>query len=152
MAASQSETQETSGFDVAAMPQFQITDLTGRQLQPKDLEGRVVLVEFWATWCPPCRGTLAWLGKLKEQYGDRIAILTIAIESDEGDVRNLTKSLNLPVYWAMGTPEIAREFGDIAAVPTLYMFGRDGKTVDIYYGAPDDLHSKAEAAISATLQ
>ena len=62
------------------MPAVRLTDLDGKTLTRDDLAGRVVLVEFWATWCPPCRGTLAWLGELKKRYGDRLAVVTIAIE------------------------------------------------------------------------
>src|SRR6185369_16402677 len=113
--------------EIPALPALALTDLDGRKLSREDLAGRVVLVEFWATWCPPCRGTLAWLGELKKRHGDRLAILTLALESDEADVRKLAGELRLPVRWALSTPELARAFGDISAVPTLFVFDQAGR-------------------------
>ena len=134
------------------MPAFAITDLAGRRLTREDLAGRVVLVEFWATWCPPCRGTLRWLGELRKRHGDRLAVVAIAIESEEPAVRALIDGLGLPdVNWVMGTPELARNFGDVGAVPQLTVFGRDARTAETFFGAPPDLHAKAEARIASLL-
>jgi thiol-disulfide isomerase/thioredoxin len=138
--------------EIGAMPAFSIVDLDGKPLSKSALAGRVVLVEFWATWCPPCRGTLAWLGDLKKRYGDRLAVVAVAVESDEAAVRKLTGDLQLPLAWAMGTPDLVRSFGDIGAVPTLYLFDREGRTVSSFFGAPPELHPQAEAKLSALLK
>jgi thiol-disulfide isomerase/thioredoxin len=137
--------------EIAAMPAFSLVDLEGKPVAPADLAGRVVLVEFWATWCPPCRSTLEWLGELKKRHGDRIAVLAAAVDSDEADVRRLAKELALPLRWAMATPEMARAFGDVTAVPALFVFDRDGKTAASFYGAPPTLHADAEAKLAKLL-
>jgi thiol-disulfide isomerase/thioredoxin len=111
------------------------------------LDGRVVLVEFWATWCPPCRGTLTWLGQLKKRYGDRIEIVAIAVESDEANVARYRADLSPQLRWMMGTPDMARAFGDISAVPTLFLFDRAGKPAGVFYGAPPTLHKEVEGRI-----
>ena len=136
---------------IPELPAITITDLSGRALTKGDLAGRVVLVEFWATWCPPCRNTLAWLGGLKKKHGEKIAVVTVAIESDAANVRQMMGELNLPVVAAIGTPELARSFGDISAVPTLFVFDRNGRTAGVFYGAPPTLHAEAEAAIARAL-
>jgi len=138
--------------EIGALPALALTDLDGRPIAREDLAGRVVLVEFWATWCPPCRGTLAWLGELKKQHGDRLAILTLALESDEADVRKLAGELKLPVRWALSTPELARAFGDISAVPTLFVFDQAGRRAATFYGAPPTLHAEAEGALASLLR
>jgi thiol-disulfide isomerase/thioredoxin len=134
--------------EVASLPAMSVTDLDGKTLTNADLEGRVVLVDFWATWCPPCRGTMAWLGKVKERYGDKVAVVTFAIESDENDVRKLASEMNLPFRWAMRSPEVLRAFGDVSAVPTLLIFDRAGKTASAFYGSTATLHDDADATIS----
>lgn len=139
------------GGEVAALPAFKLTDLDGKPLSREDLAGRAVLVEMWATWCPPCRGTLGWLGELKKRYGDRLAVVALAVESDEADVRKLAGELGLPLVWAMGTPELLRAFGDVSAVPTLLLFDREGKAVASFYGAPPGLHAEAEAKVAGVV-
>ena len=131
--------------EVAALPAFSLIGLDGQRVSREDLAGRVVLVEFWATWCPPCRGTLGWLGELKKRHGDRIAVLAVAVDSEEADVRKLATELDLPLQWAMGTPEVVRAFGDVSAVPTLLVFDRGGRAAAAFSGAPPGLHAEAEA-------
>jgi thiol-disulfide isomerase/thioredoxin len=138
--------------DLATMPDFSLATLDGGAVSKSALVGRVVLVEFWATWCPPCRGTLRWLGDLKRKHGDRIAVLTVAVESEEADVRRLRDELGLPLEWAMGTPDVARAFGDVTAVPTLFLFDGNGRTAGAFYGAPPELHAEAEAKLGEALR
>jgi thiol-disulfide isomerase/thioredoxin len=134
---------------IAALPSVTITDLDGKTLSRADLAGRPVLVELWATWCPPCRGTLTWLGELKKRHGDRLAIVAIAVESPEAEVRKLTAELGLPFVWTMGTPEVVRAFGDVSAVPTLLLFDAEGRAAGTFFGAPPGLHAEAEAKLAA---
>ncbi len=137
--------------EIAAMPGFTLMDLDGTPITRESLAGRPVLVEFWATWCPPCRGTLRWLGDLKARHGERVAVVAIAIESDEAAVRKLAADLKLPVRFAMGQPQVARAFGDLGAVPTLFLFGPDGRTEQVFYGATPTLHADAEARLAKLL-
>ena len=137
--------------EIAAIPAFTVTDLNGKPLSEKDLAGRVVVVEFWATWCPPCRSTLEWLGGLRKKYGDRVAVVALAVESEDAAVRKLTAELSQELCWAMATPESARAFGDVVAVPTMFVFGRDGKTARVSYGAPPDLHEQVEKTLESLL-
>ena len=150
-AAARAVVSPASAQAVPALPQIGIKDLDGKPLSRQDLAGRVVLVEMWATWCPPCRGTLGWLAELKKRHGDRLAVVAIAVGSEESQVRKLTVEWNLPLTWSMGTPEVARAFGDVSSVPTLFLFDRAGRTAKVFYGAPPDLHAEAEAKLAALL-
>lgn len=132
---------------IAALPDFQLTGLDGKPISRSTLAGKVVLVEVWATWCPPCRSTLKWLGELKRKHGDRLTVLALAVESDEKAVRKLTEELAIPVTWAMGTPEVLRAFGDVSAVPTLFAFDAGGKAAGTFFGAPPELHGQVEALL-----
>ena len=136
----------------AKLPPIALTDLDGRRLSGADLADKVVLVEMWATWCPPCRATLGWLGDLKKRFGNRLAVLAIAVESEKSDVHKRVRELDLPLTWAMGTPEVLSAFGDVTAVPTLFLFDRSGASAGTFFGAPPDLHARAEAKISSLLQ
>ena len=139
------------GAPVGKLPSVALTDIDGKPVSGDDLAGRVVFVEFWATWCPPCRSTLAWLAELKRQHGDRVAVVTIAIDSDPGEVRKVASSVEAPFRWTMGAPEVGRAFGDVSAVPTLFMFDGQGRTAAAFYGATPSLHAEAEAKLSVLL-
>ena len=121
----------------------------GTRITNASLDGRVVLVEFWATWCPPCRGTLQWLGDLKMRYGDKLEVVAVAVESDSAAVVKLARDTALPLRFALGSPELARSFGDISAVPTMFVFDASGRRADFAFGAPPDLHARIESHIES---
>jgi thiol-disulfide isomerase/thioredoxin len=127
--------------EIEQIPDFRATDLSGGAVSAEKLKGRAVLVEFWATWCIPCRSTLKWLGDLKQKYGDGLEVLALAVESPEDQIRSTVKSLSPDLHWAIADAGVARAFGDITAVPTLFLFDRDGKKARIVYGAPPELHA-----------
>ena len=128
--------------EIGSLPKFALADVSGRAITPDQLSGRVVLVEFWATWCIPCRSTLQWLAELKQKYGDKLAILALAVESPEDMVRSTASSLGPDLRWAITDAPAAQAFGDITAVPTMFLFDRSGKTVKVLYGAPPGLHEQ----------
>ena len=130
--------------EISALPKFALTDLSGHPITGEQLSGRVVMVEFWATWCPPCRSTLQWLGELKQRYGDNLAVLALAVESPEDQIRSIAASLSPDLRWAITDAPAARAFGDITAVPTMFLFDRSGRTAHVLYGAPPDLHEQVE--------
>jgi thiol-disulfide isomerase/thioredoxin len=129
---------------ISTLPEFTIKDLAGNTLTAELVRGRLVVVEFWATWCPPCRSTLEWLGTLQKKYRDRVAVLAFSVDSPDKEVRNLTHHLNKDLHWAIATPGIAVAFGDIVSIPTLLLFDRQGKAVGVWYGAAPDLHDLIE--------
>ncbi len=137
---------------VAALPAFKLNDLAGKPVSASEFEGRVVMVEFWATWCTPCRSTLQWLGEVKKKYGDKIVVAALAVESPEDQVREMVKSLSPELRWAITDAPTAQAFGDIPSVPTMFVFDRAGKTARVLYGAPPDLHEQAEKTIDSLLR
>lgn len=133
--------------EIQTVPRFSLTDLTGKPLTSDQVAGRVVVVEFWATWCPPCRSTLEWLAGLQGKYGDNLAVLALNVESPEDEVRKMVSGMSRDLHWAITTPEVASAFGDVVAVPTLFLFDRQGKTAEVWYGASPELHEQVEKRI-----
>jgi thiol-disulfide isomerase/thioredoxin len=150
--AARAQAATPTGDALAALPAFTLVDLDGRAVSPQDLAGKAVLVEFWATWCPPCRGTLAWLGELQRKHPGDLVVLAPAIESDEADVRRIRDELKTPLRFGMGSPEMARAFGDLSAVPTLFLFDRQGQSRGAFFGAPPSLHADAERALAEAMK
>lgn len=138
--------------EVAALPAFAAKDLEGRAVESAGLAGRVVVVEFWATWCPPCRSTLGFLGELKRRHGESVEVVAVAVESEEAAVREMAKALNLPVSVVMGTEELAAPFGTLGSVPRTFVFDRAGRAAGVFYGAPPDLHEKVGVLVERLVQ
>ncbi len=138
--------------ELTALPPLAMTDLEGQSVESSALAGRVTLVEFWATWCGPCRSTLEWLGELQQRHGENVKVLTIAVESEEAEVRQQAAAFKQPLRVVLGTEALAASFGGITSVPTLFVFDRQGKLVRVFYGAPEDLHQQAEALLRGLLK
>jgi thiol-disulfide isomerase/thioredoxin len=150
-------TREHSGTDITtheitSLPRFNLIDLSGHPLAADQLAGRVVLVEFWATWCLHSRSILQWDGELKRNHVDNIAFLPLAVESPEDQILSTANSLSPGLHWAITDAPTAQSFGDITAVPTLCLFDRSGKTSRVLYGAPPDLHDQVEKSLDSLLQ
>ena len=138
-AAGRSTTAEEE--DIAKLPPLKIKDLEGREIDSASLAGKTVVVEFWATWCPPCLSTLSWLGDVTRS-NDKVFVLAVAVESEEAQVRERAKQLGVPLNFVMASPELIVPFGTLGSVPRIFVFNREGKTAGIFYGATPDLHEK----------
>jgi thiol-disulfide isomerase/thioredoxin len=138
--------------DIAKLPTLNTKDLNGQTIDVASLTGKVVVVEFWATWCPPCRTTLSWLGDLKRKAPEKVVVVAVAVESEEMQVRDFAESLNAPVNFVMGSPELIVPFGTLGSVPRMFVFDREGKTAGIFYGAAPDLHEKAGKLIDSLVK
>jgi thiol-disulfide isomerase/thioredoxin len=130
---------------------YTLKDMSGKDVRLADYVGKPIIINFWATWCPPCRATLAWLAELEERRGGDLAVVAIAVESPEDAVRKFAASSGggSGIRWAIGDAAVAKAFGEVAAVPALFLFGRDGREIRTFYGAPPDLHEQIEKALAA---
>jgi len=140
-------TESDASEGAPALPALALQDITGKTIDAARLSNRPVIVELWATWCPPCRSTMAWLPSLQKKYRDRATVLAIAVDSKPDDVRKMAGSFkpNYPIV--MGTPEVIQAFGAVAAVPKVIVYDARGRRSKVLYGAPPDLHDQIEAAV-----
>ena len=131
----------------ATLPALALTDVAGHAIDPAALANRAVVVEMWATWCPPCRSTMAWLPSLQKKYGNRATVIAIAVDSEDAEIKKAIATLKPNYAVVIGTPEVIEAFGAVAAVPKLIVFDRAGRKSQVIYGAPPDLHRQIEQAV-----
>ena len=121
-------------------PVVHFKDLEGKDTSLGDYNGKVVLVNFWATWCDPCREEIPWLIDMQQKYGAKgFTVLGIAMD-EEGkkvvqpyvstehfDVNSQKLTMNYPIV--IGNDDIAEKFGGLLGYPTSVLISRDGKQV-----------------------
>ena len=118
------------------MPPFLVNDLEGHVLSSAQWRGRVVIVNFWATWCPPCREEIPEMIDLANRYGDRLQIVGVSEDDDATpeEVREFAhnEKINYPIV--MGSGGISREYGGVPALPTSFLIDTNGHVVQKHVG------------------
>lgn len=122
---------------------------------PLDLErhrGRIVIVDFWASWCKPCRQSVPWLNSLRERYGnDGLSIIGVNVDAERGDADRFLREVPIDfeiVFDPNG--DLARQF-KVQGMPSSYVFDRTGKLVETYVGFRDATKDEHEAALRKLL-
>src|SRR4051794_5685824 len=133
--ASASGTTITFLRDRAAVPSFTASDLAGRQVATDTLRGKVILVNFWATWCPPCREEIPDLIALQERLKDHLQIVGVSQDAGSAEaVRRFADAFHINYPVVMSTPEIERLFPNVYALPTTFLIDRDGRIAQKHVG------------------
>jgi thiol-disulfide isomerase/thioredoxin len=117
------------------MPPFLVNDLDGAIISTADLHGKVVLVNFWATWCPPCREEIPELIELSKRYKDKLLIIGVSMDdAPAGEVRQFAKQIGITYPVVMGSGAIEAEYGGVPALPTSFVISPDGRVVQKHAG------------------
>ena len=125
-----------SAPDMNKAPDFSLPNLQGDTVEFSDFENKVVLVDFWATWCGPCRLEVPHLVDLYEEYRDRdFVVLGIALDRPGAEVvEPFVRENNVTYPVVIGNPEVAIAFGGLTAIPTAFLVDRSGRIVKKYVG------------------
>jgi thiol-disulfide isomerase/thioredoxin len=116
-------------------PPLQAKDILGKPVSKADWGGKVVLVNFWATWCPPCRMEIPELIDLKKQYGDRLQIIGMSEDEDPpGKVLKFAQQMGMTYPIVMATPELIASYGGVPALPTSFLIDTQGRVVQKHTG------------------
>lgn len=118
------------------LPEFSIQDLEGNLFTNENLDGRVALVNFWATWCGPCKIEMPWFVEFQRRYKDQgFTVLAISLDEEGWDpVREFAARLELNFPIVLGDDAVADDFGGIHALPTTLMVNRAGEIVATHTG------------------
>jgi thiol-disulfide isomerase/thioredoxin len=117
------------------LPPFLVNDLDGNVVSSADLRGKVVLLTFWATWCPPCREEIPEMIELANRYKDRVRIVAISQDDDPpGRVRDFAREAGINYTIVMGSKELSDEYGGVPALPTTFVVDTKGGIVQKHVG------------------
>lgn len=132
-------------------PDFMVSD-GQKTVRLSQLRGKPVLLNFWATWCPPCKEEIPWFVELQKRYGSQ-GLQIVGVSMDDGDQKDVEKfaaenAINYPVL--LGKETVASQYGGIDYLPTTFYIDRDGVVMDRVFGQPgrDEIEKNIKLAIS----
>jgi thiol-disulfide isomerase/thioredoxin len=130
-------------------PDFELTDLSGKKVQLSDFQGKVVILDFWATWCGPCRMEIPNFVKLQTKYGDKLAIVGLTVSSPEADVRSFAQKQGINYSVLLEADNLTDRYGGIVGIPTTFVLDRQGRITQKFIGVMEP--STFEEAIQPLL-
>jgi peroxiredoxin len=119
-------------------PDFVLTDANGNEVKLSELKGKVVLVNFWATWCHGCQQEIPWFVEFSKKYGGQgLAVIGVSMDSDGWkEVRPWIKEKGVNYNVVIGSEELAKKYG-LDGMPLTALVGRDGKIAEVHAGVAD---------------
>ena len=125
-----------AGKDRKAAPDFELKDANGHTVRLSDYRGKVVLLDFWATWCGPCKIEIPWFREFERENKDKgFAVLGVAMDEEGWDVvKPFAHYMNINYRLVIGNESIADQFGGVDALPTTFLIDREGKIAAVHVG------------------
>jgi len=126
----------TVGKNGSVAPDFELKSLDGQQVRLSDFRGKAVLLNFWATWCAPCKIEMPWFVDLQKQYASQ-GLQVIGVAMDDSGEETISKfvqqmGVNYPVL--IGKEAVGDAYGGVEFLPTTFIIDRQGKVVDRVFG------------------
>jgi thiol-disulfide isomerase/thioredoxin len=116
-------------------PDFKLTSLDGKPVTLASSKGKVILLNFWATWCGPCRAEIPDLVGLQNKYKDRLQILGLVVDDDDQDaIKEFSEKFGINYPVAIAGDDIRMQYGGIAALPTSFVLDAEGRIVQKHEG------------------
>ena len=132
------QTLPVSAAGHSLAPDFSLTDLNGQPLNLASYRGKVVLLDFWATWCTPCRAEIPHFVEYQNNYRPQgLQIIGISMDDDLKPVGPFYKEYKMNYPVALGNDKLAEAYGGILGLPVTFLIGRDGHIQAKYVGAVD---------------
>jgi len=122
-----------------AAPAWTLKDLDGKPVSSTQFKGKVVVLDFWATWCPPCRREIPGYVDLQKKY-EKDGLVIVGVSLDQkgpGVVKAFAEKYGINYQLVMGDESVQEAFGGIEAIPTTFIIDREGKIRDRKVGAED---------------
>ena len=133
-------------------PDFTLESLDGKSMKLSDFRGKAVALNFWATWCGPCKIETPWLVQLQSEYGGQgLQVVGVAMDdSGKDEIAKFAKEMGMNYPVLLGKEAVGDAYGGVPALPETFFIGRDGKIVDRIIGLKgrSDIEDAIKKALS----
>jgi cytochrome c biogenesis protein CcmG/thiol:disulfide interchange protein DsbE len=131
--------QESAACMADAKPanlDFTIQDLDGKNVKLSDYKGKVILLNFWATWCGPCKAEIPGFVELQDRFRNDLVVVGYSVDDDEPKARAFAKEykMNYPILLGLGREDVQEAYGPIWGIPASFIINRDGKVCRKHLG------------------
>jgi cytochrome c biogenesis protein CcmG/thiol:disulfide interchange protein DsbE len=135
----------------AIAPDFSLTSLSGQPVRLSDFHGKVILLDYWATWCAPCRIETPKLIELQKRYGAQgLQVIGISMDDEVEPVKSFAQELRINYPVALGDVKVAEAYGGVLGLPVVFLIDRQGR---IYRKLAGDAEMQSvEAEVRILLQ
>jgi cytochrome c biogenesis protein CcmG/thiol:disulfide interchange protein DsbE len=125
---------ETAALNKPA-PDFKLASMNGKSIKLSDYHGKVVIVDFWATWCPPCRKGIPDLIEIQKEYGNDVVVIGISMDTDtKRDVAPFIQQMGINYLVAYADAGVVQSYGGVESIPTSFVIDKNGNIVDNHIG------------------
>src|SRR5262245_25210052 len=133
-------------------PDFELENVAGGKTKAADLKGKVLVVDFWATWCEPCLVEIPKFNKMSDEFkGKDVAVVGITVESPHDDIRPKVKEIGMKYTVLVGNDAVVDGFGGLIGFPTTLVVTKDWKIYKKYMGALPDKDARIKKDIEKLL-
>ena len=133
-------------------PEITMHTLDGKPLTLASLKGQVVLLDFWASWCAPCRKSFPFLDELQKRHAtDGLRVVGLTLEEDDAAVTSFLEAVPAAFTIARDPSELSGEAFGVVAMPTTFLIDREGSIAARFEGGDESVHKKVEAAVATLL-
>jgi cytochrome c biogenesis protein CcmG/thiol:disulfide interchange protein DsbE len=133
------------------LPAFSLTSNKGEQIASEDLKGKVVYIDFWASWCAPCAQSLPWMAELEKKYGENLKVVTINVDEERAAAEKMLAKNQLDLLVGFDPQGALPEKFGVKSMPTSYIVDAQGQVRQIHRGFSDEARGQLEASIESAL-
>ncbi len=136
---SSSKVEEVNAEDIKTAPEFTLLDMDGTRTSLSDFKGKVIILDFWATWCPPCRAEIPHFVELYSEYRKKgLEVIGVSLDSNpEKALLPFIEEYKINYTMLIGNRDVTDSYGGVISIPTTFVIDREGNIRKKYLGYRD---------------